>query len=220
MITCRMVIAVTTVAITAWMFSVPVAAREQLDEAVILIATPELRDRLYGASVLIATPIGNGHHIGFILNHPTQVKLSQMFPEHAPSKKVTDPIFLGGPANVEALFALVQRTGRAAQGQVKVAADLYLEIERDKVDRVIEKEHARARFFAGVVVWQRGELEAEIRNDFWFVQDADASLVLRKSTNGMWEELVKRFQRNKNAITASNPLFLAGDMAPAPQLRE
>jgi len=190
-------------------------AKDRIDEPVILVATPELRDQLYSTSVLIVTPMGNGQHIGFIINHPTQMKLSQMFPEHAPSRKVTEPIFLGGPENMEALFAVVQRQGRAGRGQVKLAADLYLEIERERVDQVIEKEHTQARFFAGVVVWQRGELAAEIRQDYWYVQAADASLVLRKSTSGMWEELVKRVQRNKNLITAGAPWFLAHHTAAA-----
>jgi hypothetical protein len=52
------------------------------------------------------------------------------------------------------------------------------------------------------------------------VQDADADLALRKSTTGMWEELVKRIERNKNAITAGNPLFLAWQVAPASRWRE
>lgn len=197
----------------AGLFSNPVIAAGPIDEPVILVATPELRDRLYSATVLIAAPLGNGQHIGFIINHPTSVKLSEMFPGHAPSKKVTDPVFLGGPQNVEALFALVQRQGKAGAGSIKLATDLYLEVERDKVDHVIEKEHGRARFFAGVVVWAPGELEAEIRHDFWYVQNADTKLVLRKSTNGMWEELVKRSIRNKNAVTAGHEMFPFGRIA-------
>ena len=208
------------VGMAALLFSAAGSAKDQVDEPVMLVATPDLRDPLYGASVLIATPIGNGQHIGFIINHPTRVKLSEMFPEHVPSRKVTDPIFLGGPENVEALFALVHRQGLAGSGRVKVAHDLYLEVERDKVDLVIEKEHAKARFYAGVVVWQRGELEAEIRNDYWYVMDADASLVMRKSTNGMWEELVKRVMRNRNAITAGLTPHLAARAAPAAQAVE
>jgi putative transcriptional regulator len=219
MFTRRFVVAA-CVAMATFIFSGAVVARDQVDEPVMLVATPDLRDPLYGASVLIATPIGNGQHIGFIINHPTRVKLSEMFPDHAPSRQVTEPIFLGGPENAEALFALVHRQGRAGASQVRLAADLYLEMERVKVDQVIEKEHARARFFAGVVVWRRGELDAEIRNDYWYVLDADTSLVLRKSTTGMWEELVRRIQRNKNAITASNPLYLAAYAAPVERLRE
>jgi hypothetical protein len=65
-------------------------------------------------------------------NHPTPVILSEMFPDHAPSRKVTDPIFLGGPENREALFALVQRQGHADTGRIALASNLYLEIERKK----------------------------------------------------------------------------------------
>jgi putative transcriptional regulator len=207
--------------LASWLLSdVAIARDERVDEPVILVATPQLRDRLYSASVLIVTPIGRGQHIGFIINHPTPVKLSEMFPDHAPSKKVTEPIFLGGPENKGALFALVQRQGRANTGRLALASNLYLEIERDKVDGVIENEYEQARFFAGVVVWQPGELAAEIKRNFWYVQDADADLVLRKSTRGMWEELVKRIERNKNSITASNPLFLVQHAGPLERLRE
>jgi putative transcriptional regulator len=205
MMTIRLAVA-TMLALAAALWQGDAAARDRIDEPMILVATPALRDRLYGASVLIVAPVSNGQHIGFILNRPTPVKLSEMFPDHAPSKRVTEPIFLGGPENQQSLFAVVLRQGRADSGKLKLAADLYLEMERDKVDGVIEKEYGQARFFAGVVVWQRGELNAEIRNDFWYVQDADAELVLRKSTAGMWEELVKRARQNKNLITTSNSL--------------
>ena len=186
--------------------SATAVARELIDEPVILVATPELRGQPYSASVLIVTPIGAGQHIGFIINRPTPVKLSQMFPGHEPSKKVTEPVFLGGPENAGALFALVQRQDGANARQLKLAPDLYLEIEREKVDGVIENEYRQARFFAGIVVWAPGELEAEIEHDFWYVQDPDVELVLRKSTAGMWEELVKRSERNKNALTAAAQL--------------
>ncbi len=194
-------------AVAALLWAGAAAAKEAIDEPVILVATPQQRDRLYGTSVLIVTPIGNRQHIGFIVNRPTPVKLSDMFPNHAPSKQVLQPIYLGGPENRNVLFALVQRQGSHSAGGLRLASDLYLEIAREKVDGVIESERDQARFFVGVVVWQPGELEAEIESHYWYVQDADSALILRKSTNGLWEELVKRNERNKNAITADGKLF-------------
>jgi putative AlgH/UPF0301 family transcriptional regulator len=207
-----------TIALATYLWSHSVIAQGRIDEPVILVATPALHDQLFGASVVIATPLGNGQHIGFFLNRPTPLKLSEMFPDHEPSKKVIEPIFLGGPENVGALFALVQRRDRAAAGGIRLASDLYLEIEREKVDGAIEYEHGHARFFTGVVVWQPGELNAEIRGNFWYIQDADADLVLRKSTAGMWEELVKRIERNKHAITAA--IDLPVPRSPPIRLRE
>jgi putative transcriptional regulator len=179
-------------------------AADPLDEPVILVAQPDLRDQMFGSSILIVTPIGNKQHIGFIINRPTPLKLSEMFPDHAPSRKVTQPVYLGGPENVEALFALVHRQGRSDAGAMRLGADLYLEIERDKVDSVIENEPNEARFFAGVVVWRPGELESELDDGFWYVLDADADVVLRKSTSGLWEELIKRIERNKRFIKTEN----------------
>jgi putative transcriptional regulator len=178
----------------------PARAAEPSDETVILVAKPALRDRLYGATILISKPIGNGQHIGLIVNKPTPMTLGRLFPGHGPSLKVTDPVYLGGPVSTEVIFALVQRTDSPGNRSMQLTPNLYLVLDREVVDRVIEAEAEHARFFAGMVLWRPGELRAEIDRGFWYVLDADTSLVLRKSTTGMWEELVKRSEQQKNLI--------------------
>src|SRR5687767_7837506 len=89
------------IAVTALACTGPASAAEPDDETVILVARPALRDRLYGATILITKPIGNDQHIGFIVNKPTQMTLGKLFPQHGPSQKVTDPVYLGGPVSTE-----------------------------------------------------------------------------------------------------------------------
>ena len=188
------------IAAAALAFTAPAGSLEPADEPVILVAKPALRDRLYGATILITKPIGNGQHIGFIVNRPTPVTLGKLFPDHGPSQKVTDPVYLGGPVNTETLFALVQRKSNPGANSLQLTADLYLVTERNLVDRIIESEADHARFYAGLVLWAPGELRSEINRGFWYVQDADVSLVLRKSTVGMWEELVRQLLQKANTI--------------------
>jgi putative transcriptional regulator len=176
------------------------AAQEAAGEPLILVAKPALRDNLYGATILVAKPMGNNQHIGFIVNKPTRVTLAKLFPEHVPSRKVAEPVFLGGPVNSETIFALVQRKDSPGSRSMQISADLYLAHERDIVDRIIETEADHARFFAGLVLWRPGELDTEIRRGFWYVMDSDSSLVLRRSTQGLWEELVKTQQQKANMI--------------------
>jgi putative transcriptional regulator len=190
-------------AVAAYAGTAPARAVEPADEPVLLVAKPALRDRLYGATILIARPLSNGQHIGFIVNRPTPVKLGTLFPDHGPSQKVVEPIYLGGPVNVETVFALVQRKDNPDSRSMRLTPDLYLVVDRDLVDRVIESEADRARFYAGVVLWAPGELNAEIERGFWYVDDADVSLVLRKSTAGMWEELVKRLEQRSRGLRAA-----------------
>ena len=181
----------------------PARAVEPADEPVILVAKPALRDRLYRGTILIARPLRNGRHIGFIVNRPTPVKLGTLFPDHGPSQKVVEPIYLGGPVSIEVLFALVQRKDSPGKRAMQLTPDLYLVVDRDLVDHIIESEADHARFYAGVVLWARGELDAEIARGFWYVDDADVSLVLRKSTDGMWEELVKRLEQRSRGLRAA-----------------
>ena len=185
------------IAAFGWTASAPA---QPADEPLILVAKPALRDNLYGATILVAKPLGNNQHIGFIVNKPTRVTLAKLFPDHVPSRKVAEPVFLGGPVNSETIFALVQRKDSPGNRSMQIAPDLYLAHERDVVDRIIETEPDHARFFAGLVLWRPGELDAEIRRGFWFVLDADTSLVLRKSTQGRWEELVRTQQQKANMI--------------------
>ena len=52
----------------------------------ILVAKREMNDRVYGSTVLIVRPLGEGRHIGFIVNKPTSVTLGKLFPKHPPSQ--------------------------------------------------------------------------------------------------------------------------------------
>src|SRR5918998_2612689 len=186
-------------AILAVAWSAP-ARSADIDDSIILVAKRQLQDKLYGSTILIARPIGAERHVGFIINKPTQVTLGKLFPTHEPSKKVTDPVFLGGPVSPEVIFAMVQGKQSPGGKSIRILDDLYLAIDSDVVDKVIEKQSAQARFFAGLVMWRPGELHEELKRGLWYQADARADLVLRKSTEGMWEEFVGRSERKANSI--------------------
>ena len=183
------------VAVAAW------TTPSRADDAgsMLLVAKRELKDRLYGSTVLLAKPIGNDRHVGFIINKPTQATLGKLFPSHAPSQKVAEPVYLGGPVSPDVIFALVNRPDSPGGKSLKLAPDLYLAMETQVVDKIIEAEPQHARFVAGLVVWRPGELDSEMKRGLWYVLDARADLVLRKS-EGLWEELVGRYERRENTI--------------------
>jgi putative transcriptional regulator len=180
-------------------FSLLPAAAADLARPAILVAKPELRDQLYGASVLVVTPLGGGQHIGFIVNRPTEFTLATLFPQHAPSRKVVEPIYFGGPLQSGAIFALVQSSSSPGGNSFEVMPGLFAAYEAAVVDRLIESHAQQARFVAGLVAWQRGELEAEIDLGVWHVLDGDAELAMRRP-DGLWEELVWPSLLRRNAI--------------------
>ena len=181
------------------LFSGALAAQPQ-DEAFLLVAHPAFRDMEYRQAVLIAAPVPSGGHVGFIINRPTRRSLGSLFPEHEPSKKVVDPLFLGGTVDMNLVFALVERHGGKKDDSIRIAPDLFLAYETKTVDRIIESESEHARFFLGLVVWRPGQLEDELDRGLWYVEQPEAKLVMRRKTDDMWEELVRRLEERANTI--------------------
>jgi putative transcriptional regulator len=148
----------------------------EIDEPVILVAQPELRDNIYGASILVVMPMGEDRHIGFIVNRPTEYTLG------------ADRVYLGGPVEANSVFALVHKAQSPGGKSFELLPGLYVAHESGVIEQLIESEPASARLVAGLVVWQPGELRQEIKQGAWFALAPDASIAMR-NPHGLWDEL-------------------------------
>ena len=181
-------------AVALLMFGALGARAEDLSKPILLVASPSLQGP-YTHTALLVVPMGN-KHVGFILNRSTQTRMSSAFPEHAPSAKVVDPIYFGGPEASDALFALLPRD--PGQPSLHLFGDVYMTANGKAIDRIIETTPNDARYFAGFVGWMPDELAAEIAKGFWYVGDPDASVVFRKGADEeLWDDLSKRLGKGK-----------------------
>ena len=168
------------------------AEPEELPQAALLVASDRLAGSPYEETVLIVAPLAEGGHVGFIVNRPTNVKLQDLFPEHAPSRKVVSPIYVGGPVLPEAVFALARKAPKGDGTVIPLMSDLVAVLDRASVDRVIEATPNDAHYFVGLLMWQPGELADEIRAGAWYVRPASADAVLAANPAALWQQLVKR----------------------------
>lgn len=169
--------------------------------AITLVAAPRLIDPDYRGAVLLAVPLENSRHVGVIVNRPTGRSLSSLFPEHAPSKLVRDPVYFGGPMLRQAVFAVVHIDHTPGPGSIQMMKELFLATQGAVVDHIIEETPNAARYYVGYVAWRPGELRREVDRGLWYVLDADPDLVFRKDPAGLWEELLRRAR----AVTALVP---------------
>lgn len=176
------------------------AAGADLSQSVILVAKRDLHDRIYGSTIIVAKPLGGERHIGFIMNKPTNLTLGKLFPNHGPSQKVVDPVYLGGPMGPDVIFAMVKDQTNPGGHSLRIGPGVFLAYDSKVVDRIIETESQKARFFAGMVMWQPNELHEEVNRGLWYVLDLTPDLLLRKPTDGLWEDLVSRAERLDHTI--------------------
>lgn len=165
------------------------AGAQDLDRPLLLVAAPDLQG-LYSRTALLVVPAAGGQHLGFIINRATDLKMATLFPDHAPSAKVADPVYFGGPEMMSSIFAIVKHD--PGMPALRLFGEVFVTGNGAAVDRIIEATPNEARFFAGFVGWQPGELAAELEAGYWLVTEPDAALVFSKEPRGMWEELLKR----------------------------
>jgi putative transcriptional regulator len=175
-------------------------AGAETGQTMLLVAKRKFEDPIWGATIILVKPVEGGGHVGFIVNKPTKMSLSELFPEHEPSKKVADPLFMGGTVDINLVFALVERHGGKKDGAISIAPDLFLAYETKTIDRIIETESDHARFFLGLVVWRPGQLDDELERGLWYVHEPEARLVMRRKTDDLWDELVRTLEERANSI--------------------
>ena len=165
------------------------ACAADLSEPVILVASSRLDRTPLQQAVVLATPLDDGVHIGFIINKPTGVKLQELFPDDRAAGKVKESVYLGGPAFLPAVFALTRTPPESTGVAVQLMPDLFAVTDSDAIDRIIATTPNDARFFLGMMVWKPGALEQEVRQSAWELRPADAEVVLHAKSPGLWKSL-------------------------------
>lgn len=158
-------------------------------QAPLLVASPKLADAMLGRSVIAVAPLPSGGHVGIIVNRPTENRLAQLFPDHEPSRRVSEPVYYGGPFSTNAIIALVHAAASPGTQAIAIARGVFLAVDAPTVDRVIEQHPDEARFFVGYVVWAPAQLEEQLAAGLWTLRRVDATTIFRKDTRSLWHEL-------------------------------
>src|SRR3984893_261907 len=173
------------------------ARAADLSEAVILVASDRLAGSIYEQTVVLAAPLPQGGHLGFIINRPTHVKLETLFPQQPSTRNVAEPVYAGGPILSNAVFAMTRKAPDNNENNnennngnfFSPMPGLVVAIDSATVDRIIETTPNDARYFVGLMFWAPDDLEDEIPNGAWEVRPADVDTVLRAKPTGLWKSL-------------------------------
>ena len=177
------------------------ARAADLSQAVVLVASQNLDGSPFAQTVVIAAPLPDGGHIGFIVNRPTTVKLETLFPDQAATRKVQEPVYLGGPALVGSVFLLMRRAPEGAS-VIALMPDVVAVFDKETIDRVIETTPNAGRYFVGMMLWDADELEQQVAGRVWDVRHADVNNVLPAQARGLWHSLRQPMVSADNAKEA------------------
>jgi putative transcriptional regulator len=155
--------------------------------AILLVARPKLADPNFGESVVLVMNNLGAAPVGIIVNRPTRVSISQLFPENPQMAKLPEKIYFGGPVDLGRVWFLFRARTPPAHA-VRAFDDFYLSGDRELLVKLLarDKPLEGLRIFIGYSGWAPGQLEAEIERGDWSSRRADKDAIFNRKLERAW----------------------------------
>lgn len=179
------------------------AATQKPAQTYFLVAQPDLPDPMFHNSVvLMLPPTGSPLVVGLIVNKPTKLKLSELFPDNRALKQRPDTAYFGGPVDISEPLALIHST-HAPDGALPLFKDVYLDLQSRNIPGLLKDSQSRQRMrlYLGRAQWTDDQLHNEMLENSWYNVPSDPQYVFSTDPATVWRTLVARAQ----AIETSAP---------------
>lgn len=167
------------------------APSSQQATAIILVATPQIKDSLFHESVVLVVRHGRSRPMGFILNKP----LGQTAIEDKGA--VLPAPFVGGPVSPREVINVFRQEGGGGSGLLTLDGDVHVGFGMALLNSLLKRKPVPpVRVFLGLSVWAHGQLENEIARGDWWLLPYDPELAFRTTDpEKIWQELAAKASR-------------------------
>jgi putative transcriptional regulator len=156
---------------------------------ILIVARAELPDPNFKDSVVLVMNNIGPAPAGVIINRPTRIAVSRLFPDIESLAQLDDKLYFGGPVEVESVSFLL-RADKPPEHATQVLEGVYLSTDGDLLLKLLARDKPMdgLRVFVGHSGWGPGQLEGELARGDWTLAPADANAVFGKRTERPWPE--------------------------------
>lgn len=158
-------------------------------KAILLIAQAELVDPNFKGSIVLVMNNIAPAPAGIIINRPTAIAVSRLFPDIELLARFDDKLYFGGPVELSTVSFLV-RAEVAPEHATEAVHGLYLSTDRDLLRKLLERDKPMEglRIFIGYSGWAPGQLEAELEHSAWALAPAEANAIFDAKPERPWPD--------------------------------
>ena len=149
----------------------------------LLIAAPSLFDYFRRTVVLVLEHTPDGA-MGVVLGRSSDTRVADAVPVLADLPGADDLVYLGGPVSPQSVVALGD-FGQPEEAGTQVVGSLGT-LDPDGTNESLR----RVRVYAGYAGWSPGQLDGELEQGAWIVQDADPDDPFR--AGDIWADALAR----------------------------
>jgi putative transcriptional regulator len=157
--------------------------------AILLVARAELPDSNFKDAVVLVmnniAPVPGG----LIVNRPTRIAVSSLFPDVERLAKLDDKLYFGGPVQMTSLSFLF-RADTPPEHAIQVLDGVYLSTNEELLRKLLarDKPMEGLRIFIGYSGWGPGQLQAEIARGDWMLKPARPGAIFDVNPEHPWPE--------------------------------
>jgi putative transcriptional regulator len=166
----------------------PVAAADSKGAtAILLTARAELPDSDFADSVVLVMNNLGPAPIGVIVNKPTPIPVSRLFPDIKRLAQVHDKLYYGGPVEFGSVWFLFRATA-APEHAIQASDGICISADRDLLLQLLgrDKPMDGLRIFIGHSGWAPGQLEEEIARGDWTLGRAESNAIFNRKSEHPW----------------------------------
>ena len=156
---------------------------------ILLVARAELPDSNFkDAVVLVMNNIARAP-AGVIINIPTRIAVSRLFPDLERLAQLDDKVYFGGPVGIESMLFLF-RADTPPEDATQVLDGVYVSTNQILLRKLLgrDKPMDGLRIFIGHSGWAPGQLEAEIARGDWTLAPAETEAIFDGKPEHPWPE--------------------------------
>jgi putative AlgH/UPF0301 family transcriptional regulator len=159
----------------------------------VLVASRNLGDPHFARTVILLVRYDSEGVLGLVLNRRTDIPLSQALESLKAAKDRSDPVYLGGPLETAAVFALYQSPAKP-EGAEHIFGGVYLINSKPLFEQTMSAQPKPDVFhvYLGYAGWTQDQLRQEVELGAWFVFPAEAGTVFNADPDSLWPEMIRK----------------------------
>jgi putative transcriptional regulator len=172
---------------------------EDLAQGKLLVMEREAPDPLFAHSVIELVRYGKTGALGLMLHFRSDIPIAKALDGVKGAEKRTDPIFVGGPVEMQGVMALLHSDKPPGPGADLVTGKLYLVASKQSLAAALAegRKPAELRIFLGYAGWGPGQLEREVRAGGWYIFDYDEKFVFDEHPETLWKRMIDKTDLQK-----------------------
>jgi putative transcriptional regulator len=159
----------------------------------VMVASRNLSDPNFAKTVVLLVHYDAKGVVGLILNRRTDVPLSRVLQGLTAAKDRSDPVYLGGPVETPAVFALLKSSPKV-EGAKHIFGGVYLISTKALFEQTISARPDPNLFhvYLGYAGWNNDQLRKEVELGAWFIFQADAGTVFNSDPDSLWPQMIRK----------------------------